>query len=85
MKINVICTVRYQNIGRIYRQAHTQTDRMKTISRNPLRGEVINALALTFQITTGNDEVPCCGDDLSDIVSSAYQCWKQGGNKNNSQ
>ena len=30
--------IKYQNIGQTHTQTHTQTDRVKTIARNPLRG-----------------------------------------------
>ena len=30
--------IKYQNIGRTHRYTHTQTDRVKTIPRNPLQG-----------------------------------------------
>ena len=33
--------IKYKNIGRTHRQTDRQTDRVKTIPRNPLRGEVI--------------------------------------------
>ena len=54
--------IKYQNIGRTHRHTDTQTDRVKTIPRNPLRGraklfEIVEKSSTLYVINYGSEVI----------------------------